>query len=132
MNSRSIYSWLDRQDVPGLLRTFDIANPDTAVHIRTRTTVPQQGLAVINSPLVVESAKRLALRVTQQTEKASEAQRITELWRNALSRNPSEKEISIAKIWLKESSSYPTINDFGPWARLAQAILGTAEFQFID
>ncbi len=132
MSSRSIYSWLDRQDVPGLLRTFDIANPDTAVHIRTRTTVPQQGLAVINSPLVVESAKRLALRVTQQTEKASEAQRITELWRNALSRNPSEKEISIAKIWLKESSSYPTINDFGPWARLAQAILGTAEFQFID
>lgn len=132
MNSRSVYSWLDRQDVPGLLRTFDIANPDTAVHVRTQTTVPQQGLAVINSPLIVESAKRLALRVTQHATTESESQRVTQLWRYALSRNPSNEEILIAKAWLKESNAHPEVNDFGPWARLAQAILGTAEFQFID
>ena len=49
MNTRSLYGRLDRQDVPGILRVFDIANPDTAVHVRSKTTVPQQSLAVLDT-----------------------------------------------------------------------------------
>jgi len=133
MNSRTIYSRLDRQDVPGLLRTFDIANADTAVHVRSRTTVPQQGLAVLNAPLVVESAKRLAIRAAAEVGDApADDPRITALWRYALSRSPTDAERALARSWLTEARSEPAVEGFGPWERLAQAVLGTAEFQFID
>ncbi len=133
MNSRTIYSRLDRQDVPGLLRTFDIANPDTAVHVRSRTTVPQQGLAVFNSPLVVEAAKRLAARTAVDVgDDPVEDPRITALWRHALSRSPTDAERTLASTWLAEARSQPAVEGFGPWERLAQAVLSTAEFQFID
>jgi hypothetical protein len=133
MNSRTIYSWLDRQDVPGLLRTFDIANPDTAVHVRSRTTVPQQGLAVFNAPLVVEAAKRLAARTAAEGDDTpADDPRIIALWRLALSRSPTDAERSLDHTWLAEAREQPAVEGFGPWERLAQAVLGTAEFQFID
>lgn len=133
MNSRTVYARLDRQDVPGLLRTFDIANPDTAVHVRPRTTVPQQGLAVMNAPLVVEAAKRLAVRTaTEVGDDTADDPRITALWRDALARNPSDSERTLARSWLIESRSQRPTEGFGPWERLAQAVLGTAEFQWID
>ena len=133
IDARTIYARLDRQDVPGLLRTFDIANPDTAVHVRSRTTVPQQGLAVLNAPLVVEAAKRLAARsVAEVGDETADDPRITALWRVALSRSPTGAERSLAHTWLDEARAEPAVEAFGPWERLAQALLGTAEFQFID
>jgi hypothetical protein len=133
MTSRTVYARLDRQDVPGLLRTFDVANPDTAVHVRSRTTVPQQGLAVLNAPLVVETAKRLAARTVRAagTDAANSA-RITALWRYALARSPTEREQVMAHAWLGEAEAASPQAGFGPWERLAQALLATAEFQFVD
>jgi hypothetical protein len=144
---RSLYGRLDRQDVPGLMRTFDIANPDTAVHARSQTTVPQQSLAVLNAPLVVESARRLAARATAEAGDGEagdggDAAFVTRLWRDALSRSPDPAELSAACDWLAAEAAADTAADaasetestagFGRRARLAQAVLATAEFQFID
>ena len=154
MATRSVYGRLDRQDVPGILRVFDIANPDTAVHVRSRTTVPQQSLAVINAPLVVAAARKLAARATAAAE-ADDAARTVALWRAALARSPSADEQAAATAWLQEESRLeaatapPTpappataqAGDAKPqdappaftrWERLAQALLATAEFQFVD
>jgi hypothetical protein len=100
MNARTIYGRLDRQDVPGILRVFDIANPDTAVHVRSRTTVPQQSLAVLNAPLVVAAARKLAARATG----ADDAARVTALWRAALARSPSPEEQAAALAFLAEEA----------------------------
>jgi hypothetical protein len=125
---RSLYARLDRQDVPGIMRTFDIANPDTAVHVRVRTTVPQQGLAALNAPLVVEAARRLAARATTGAD--DEPAFVRALWRAALSRDPDPEEASLAAEWLAaEQGGEPA---FGPRERLAQAVLATAEFEFVD
>lgn len=137
---RSLYARLDRQDVPGMLRNFDIANPDTAVHVRSQTTVPQQSLAVLNSPLVVEAARRLAARAQAEASiDEGDASFVRELWRDALSRNPTDDEQGMALGWLAtEASSAATAGEgdastgFDRHARLAQAVLATAEFQFID
>lgn len=131
-NARTIYSRLDRQDVPGLLRTFDIANPDTAVHVRSRTTVPQQGLAVLNAPLVVEAARRLAARTARDGGEPDDDLRITAIWRDALARSPTDAEHTLARAWLADARSQPHVEGCGAWERLAQAVLATAEFQFID
>ena len=39
---RSVYGYIDRQNLPGLFRTFDLATPDTTSPMRHTTTVPQQ------------------------------------------------------------------------------------------
>ena len=57
-----MYGFIDRQNLPGLFRTFDFASPDTHAPQRYATTVPQQALFLMNSPFVVEQAKALAAR----------------------------------------------------------------------
>jgi len=129
---RTLYSWLDRQDVPGMLRTFDVANPDTAVHVRPQTTVPQQGLVALNSPLVVEAAKQVAARSAREVgEQGSPADRITALWRAVFARSPTDPERAMAQAWLTQQEGEGN-GDFGPWPQLAQALLATAEFQYLD
>ncbi|PWU16754.1 MAG: hypothetical protein C5B50_12830 [Verrucomicrobia bacterium] len=56
---RSIYGTVDRANVPDELINFDFANPDLPTGRRHETTVPQQALFLMNSPLVVEQAKKL-------------------------------------------------------------------------
>src|SRR5438046_9292612 len=56
---RTIYGCADRADVADVLVNFDFANPDLPSGRRHETTVPQQALFLMNSPLVVEPAKRL-------------------------------------------------------------------------
>jgi hypothetical protein len=56
---RTIYGVVDRSDVLDVLVNFDFANPDQPNGRRYETTVPQQALFLMNSPVVVEQAKRL-------------------------------------------------------------------------
>jgi hypothetical protein len=130
LHVRSLYARLDRQDVPGIMRSFDIANPDTAVHARSRTTVPQQGLATLNAPLVVEAARRLAARVDVSDDRSF----VTGIWRLALSRDPSDAESGMAVDWLAAEASADGSGSrtFGVRERFAHAVLATAEFEFID
>jgi hypothetical protein len=132
MSTRSIYGRLDRQNVPGLLRVFDIANPDTAVHVRSKTTVPQQSLAVLNAPLVVAAARQVAARVDRELGDTSKTDaRIVALWRAVLDRDPAPEERQQAQDWLAGESANAT-QPLDTWQRLAHALLATAEFQFVD
>jgi hypothetical protein len=55
---RTVYGFIDRQNLPGLFRTFDLANPDTTSPQWFATTVPQQALYLMNSPFVLRQAQR--------------------------------------------------------------------------
>ena len=156
LHRRTLYTRLDRQDVPGILRTFDIANPDTSVHTRSRTSVPQQSLVLLNAPLTLQAAAAVSARTEREVgPDAAPAARIERLWRDCLSRSPTLGELAAATAWMaaagKESpagdsqaagdkqaaaeqqvASEKAPAEFGPWEQLAQALLATAEFQFID
>jgi hypothetical protein len=56
---RTVYGYVDRQNLPDLFRAFDFASPDTSSPRRFYTTVPQQALFMMNSPFVIEQAKNL-------------------------------------------------------------------------
>ena len=132
MNTRSLYGRLDRQNVPGILRVFDIANPDTAVHVRSKTTVPQQSLAVLNAPLVVAASRQVAARVDRDLgDTWCPDSRIPAIWRAVLGRDPSPEERQQAQDWLADESTN-TAQPMDAWQRLAHALLATAEFQFVD
>ena len=98
---RSIYGFIERQNLPGLFRTFDLASPDTSSPGRFETTVPQQALFLLNSPFVTELAGNLAAKVIRETADESEA--ITALFRTVLQRSPTRQERERSRLFLGEA-----------------------------
>jgi hypothetical protein len=131
---RTIYVTIDRQFLPGLMRTFDQMATDICTHVRSRTLVPQQSLAVLNAPLVVEAARGLAARAERAAAGVGDAALVRHIWRAALSRDPADDELAAAVAWLEaeRAAAASPAAQFGPGERLAQAVLATAEFEHVD
>jgi hypothetical protein len=134
---RTIEIMVDRQFLPGLMRAFDQTATDICTHVRTRTLVPQQSLAALNSPLVVAAARGLTARADREAGEGqgegdgSDAEWIRRLWRAALSRDPAPDELAASLAWL-EAERGRASSDYTPRERLAQAVLATAEFEHVD
>jgi len=98
---RTLYGFIDRQELPDMFRTFDFANPDTSTGQRFQTTVAPQALFLLNSPFVIERAKALV----QQTNFAllSGGQRVTNLYQALLQRTPTTREMQRALQFIAET-----------------------------
>ena len=68
---RTIYGFIDRQNLDGVYRTFDFAAPDATSPRRFVTTVPQQALFLMNSPFLHQQARRLAGAILHDGREAS-------------------------------------------------------------
>jgi hypothetical protein len=86
---RTVYGFIDRQFVPGVLRVFDFANPDLHIPQRPDTTVPQQALFFMNSPFVVERARTLA----RSGSPIKPEERIQRLYRALYQRDPTREQV---------------------------------------
>ncbi len=101
-NRRSVYGFIERQNMPAFFRTFDFANPNTHTPDRAQTTVPQQALFLMNSPFTIEQASYLAARSKKADVSAkadsstAHVRRIERLFRCAFGREPSIDEVSDA------------------------------------
>jgi mono/diheme cytochrome c family protein len=127
---RTVYGFIDRQNLPGLFRTFDFANPDTTSPQRHETTVPQQALFLMNSPFVLEQARRLAARPEVMSQPRPEG-RIRALYRLAYAREPEADEVTLGLRFLEAAAREPGGN-LDPWQRYAQVLLLANEFCFLD
>lgn len=96
---RSIYALIDRQHLLGALRSFDFASPDASSAGRNETTVPQQALFLMNSPFIIHQARRLARR-TDVVRCSQRDDRIRQLYRIVLARDPDPKELEAARVFL--------------------------------
>ena len=54
------FAHVDRLNLAGVFTTFDFAQPEMSTPQRFETTVPEQALFLMNSPLVIEQARQLA------------------------------------------------------------------------
>ncbi len=93
---RTIYGFIDRQNLPLTFRNFDFASPDTHTPSRFVTSVPQQTLFLRNSPFLVELSRAFAARV-------SGTRHIAELFRLAYGREPTADEIKLAEQFLADA-----------------------------
>lgn len=75
---RTIYARIDRQNLPGLFRTFDLPNPDAHAPRRFETSVPQQALFQMNNPFVMNRAADIAALSKSETSAESRVQSIYE------------------------------------------------------
>jgi hypothetical protein len=127
---RTIYGFIDRQNLPGLYRTFDFASPDTHAPRRYATTVPQQALFLMNSPFAVQQAKALAARPDVAGEPDDEA-RVGAMYRILFGRSPTPTEIDLGARFVEESHQKPDAK-LTPWEEYAQVLLLANEFVFVD
>lgn len=128
---RTIYGSIDRQNLPGVFRAFDMASPDTHTPTRFVTTVPQQALFLFNSPFAAQQARDFAGRA----DVASLAEpdiRIRQMYLLALGRAPSDEEISLGRQFLAAQGADAADGKLNAWQSYAQAILLTNEFIFVD
>jgi len=121
---RAVYGYIDRQDLPNLFRAFDFASPDSSTAKRTKTTVPQQLLFMMNSPFVAERSKSISNKVNVDSDPREQ---VTQLYRIVFSRDPKATEISVGERFLRRESGNPS-----RLQNLAQLLLLTNEFCFAD
>ena len=103
---RAVYAYIDRQNLPGTLRTFDFASPDLMNPQRSTTSVPQQALYMMNSPFVIAQAEAL----TETPDFAStspEERHVQMLYQRILSRKATPSEVKTAIEYVKAALSAP-------------------------
>ena len=115
-----MYAYIDRNNLPGLFRTFDFPSPDSSSPGRPLTTVPQQALFLMNSPFMQHVSEQLSQRVTKDASQP--ADRADEFVRTVFARPASDAELQQLVDYLQEQSP----------KELAQALLMTNEFLFVD
>ncbi|MBI3857518.1 MAG: DUF1553 domain-containing protein, partial [Planctomycetes bacterium] len=97
---RSVYLFIDRQNLPATFRNFDFASPDTHSPGRYTTTVPQQALFLMNSPFVTEQVGALVKRPEIDGEREMEG-RIRKIYRLLYGRAPAADELEIGRKYLE-------------------------------
>ena len=124
-NRRTIYGFIDRQNLPSLFRTFDFAGPDTTCGRRFTTTIPQQSLYLLNSPFIEAQAKHLV--ESNRVKLAVGEERIRVIFRQIYQRDPKEWELESAKVFIDQF-----VPAASAWQMLGQALLVSNEMMFID
>ncbi len=141
---RTVYGVIDRQNLPGLLRVFDVAHPDRHSPQRHVTTSPQQALFMLNSPFMLEHARRLAAR-PEVTGATGAAERIRALYRLVYAREPTAAQLGFGTEFVataeREADPPPSgwllalglaRPPLSAWEQYAQALLAANEFIFVD
>jgi mono/diheme cytochrome c family protein len=123
---RTLYGFLDRLNVPELMRTFDFPSPDATSSQRDSTTVAPQALFLMNNPFVIECARALVRRPEIDAVKDSTG-RIACLYRLPFGREPNGDELRLAREYLGSTNAAPA-----RWEQYAQALLLANEMVFID
>ena len=119
---RSVYGFIERGRVPGLLSAFDFASPDQHAPMRYVTTVPQQALFFLNSPFVAEQARALASRPEVAAAPTS-SEKVRNLYRAIFAREPDKAEMDASLKFLSPGAEQVSADAASPWQ------YGVAEFR---
>jgi len=103
---RTLYAFVDRQDLPGLLRTFDFADPGAHAPQRSVTTVPQQSLFLMNSPFVLQQVRSMLAR-PEIASKSAPTERVRALFRQVYGRAPTAPELARSLTFVTTWKSAP-------------------------
>jgi hypothetical protein len=125
---RSIYLTIKRSQPISFLQLFDAPEAIQSIGDRPATTVATQALAMMNSPLIRQSAEKLAQRV--QPKPAEMTRAIDDVYRIALGRRPSPAERKTMQTFISKQTA--TGRKVQAFADLCQVILCSHEFVYVD
>ena len=128
---RSVYVRVLRNDLDPFLTAFDAPVPFTTTGRRDRTNVPAQALIMMNHAMVRTVASDLAAATAGMPDR----ERVIELWRRMLSRDPQPPETAAALQFVAAArDAYrvrESIPDTTAWIDLAHSLLNTKEFLYV-
>ena len=101
---RSIYLFVRRNLRYPFLEVFDRPDTNTSCDRRSRTTIAPQSLALLNSELTMDAARRLAGRALAESGTRLEAA-VERAYRLALARRPTHEEMDLAVRFVEELST---------------------------
>jgi len=103
VNRRSLYFRCAPEKQMTFLRLFDAASP-TECYRRKESIIPQQALALANSSLAIEQARRLARKLHGQ--QADAAAFVQAAFEQVLCRSPSKDELDACAAFLAEQQAF--------------------------
>ncbi len=110
---RTLYTLVDRETVPGVMRAFDFANPDLSIPQRSETTVPQQALFGMNHPFIAARAAALVAGLPAGDASA----RVTRLYSRLYQRQPTATELNSALGFVHaDIAPHPQPNGPSAWS----------------
>ncbi|MHA3774254.1 PSD1 and planctomycete cytochrome C domain-containing protein [Verrucomicrobiota bacterium sgz303538] len=107
---RSVYGYIDRANLPEMMNHFDFANPGMPLGKRHETTVPQQALFMMNSPLMVEIARRLLDR-QEMAPADTDEKKIHALYWMIYQRPPKPDEVQLGLQFIASVNAVPKPDD---------------------
>jgi cytochrome c553 len=132
---RSVYLPIVRDNLPEALALFDAPDPSLIVADRPTTTVPSQGLFLLNNPFVIRSSEAAADKLLKGT--STDTERIRAAYLSFYGRPPGEKELATAEKFLGSYKAQlardlvpPRNHERDTWAAFCQALFASAEFQY--
>lgn len=125
---RTVYGFVDRQDLPNLYRAFDYPSPDATSPERSKTSVPQQALYLLNSPFVQRQAQWITDSWKDEPSLTDE-QRLERLFQRVLQRAPTQQE---SEMFLKYVESSSDGEKWNRWDSVAQVVMISNDFMFVD
>jgi len=141
-NRRTVYSFFDRSEPPGVFRTFDHPSPNATASARFETIVPQQALFLMNSPFTIRQARILADRIGK--EEANIRSRINRFYQVVFQREGTKEELQTGVEFISNAEAYkesmagnsstdPEAKEpLSSWGLYAQALLLSNELMFVD
>jgi hypothetical protein len=134
---RAIYGYVNRFNLDPTLRVFDFPTPMQSQPARGESIVAPQALFTMNSPFVVDQAAAIT-ELPRFTSCKTDEQRAEALFEIVFQRAAAPPEVSrVVKIVELQSRFFPepakkksTFDS--PWPLVAQALLMSNEFQYID
>ena len=127
---RSVYGPWFRNALPELYSEFDGANPSFSISKRNRSTIAQQALALLNSDWIAQRATKFGELVFKQSN-LSDDEKICYCFKTLLSRLPSEREVTWAQEYLRQSRGNTSFDE-RVWGSLSRSIIASIGFRYVE
>ena len=122
---RGLYTHWQRTFIHPMLAAFDAPSREECAADRSQSNSPQQALALLNDPTFVEAAKAFAKRLEKENPEGSDAEKITQAYLLAVSREPSDEELRNLEAFLtKLREENPEVD---PFEQLCRVVLNLHE-----
>ncbi len=130
---RAIYGFVNRFNLDPTLRAFDFPTPMQTQPDRGESIIAPQALFTMNSPFVIDQAAALT-RTPGFAACQSDSERIEHLFAMVFQRQAVEAEVARVEKFIELEGRFQPTPRFldSPWPLVAQSLLMSNEFQYVD
>ncbi len=134
---RSVFLPVIRNDLPELFDVFDFANPQATTGARPVTTVPTQGLFMLNDPSVLAASKEMARRVVRESNSPDLQARVEHMFELALGSRGSMAERQAIIDYVQTEENRLRTSQTSDASEIAlvlacHAVLASSQFQYLE